>query len=196
MVISVEVACEGYLIKENGVLVEAHSTSAVIVGGVHTILVDTSSHHLRHRLLAGLRSLDLGPQDIDVLVSTHLHPDHIGNNDLFPHAVRYARVEEEPDPTYSKIKEDIDLMPGVRLFHTPGHTRGSMSVDVRTPEGRYVIAGDAMPTKDNFDKWVTPRIKYDEEAALKSMKRITYLADIIVPGHGAAFPVDHKGRHR
>ncbi|MDW5563986.1 MAG: MBL fold metallo-hydrolase [Methanomassiliicoccus sp.] len=196
MVMTVEVVCEGYLRRENGVLLEAHSTSSLIVGGSHNILVDTSSLHLRNRLISGLRSLNLGPQDIDILISTHLHHDHVGNNDLFPNAIWFARAEEDPEPFYRKVRTDLELIPGVRLLHTPGHTRGSMSVEVETTDGRYVIAGDAFPTKDNFDKWVAPLIKYDEGAALRSMKRIAYLADHIVPGHGAPFAADLNGRQR
>ena len=196
MVMSVEVVCEGYLLRENGVLREAHSTSSLIVGGSHNVLVDTSSRHLRNRLISGLRSRNLGPQDIDLLVCTHLHPDHVGNNDLFPNAIWLARAEEEPEPFYRKIRSELELIPGVQLIHTPGHTRGSMSVAVDTPAGRYIIAGDAFPTKDNFDKWVAPRIKYDEGAAIKSMKRIAYSADLIVPGHGAPFPAELNGRQR
>jgi len=196
MVMTVEMVCEGYLRRDNGVLLEAHSTSSLIVGGSHNILVDTSSPHLRNRLISGLRSRNLGPQDIDVLICTHLHPDHVGNNDLFPNAIWFAREEENPEPFYRKVKSDFELIPGVRLFHTPGHTRGSMSVEVETPTGRYVIAGDAFPTQDNFDKWIAPLIKYDEGAALRSMKRIAYLADYIVPGHGAAFPVELTGQQR
>ena len=196
MVMSIEVVCEGYLRRENGVLLEAHSTSTLIVGGSHNILVDTSSQHLRNRLISGLRSRNLGPQDIDVLICTHLHPDHVGNNDLFPNAIWFARVEENPEPFYRKVRSDLELIPGVRMFHTPGHTRGSMSVEVETPAGRYVIAGDAFPTQGNFDEWVPPLIKYDEGAAVKSMKRIAYLADFIVPGHGKPFPVELNGQQR
>jgi glyoxylase-like metal-dependent hydrolase (beta-lactamase superfamily II) len=196
MVMSVEVVCEGYLLRENGVLREAHSTSSLIVGGSHNVLVDTSSRHLRDHLISGLRSRNLGPQDIDMLVCTHLHSDHVGNNDLFPNAIWYARAEEGPGPFYRSIRSELELIPGVQLIHTPGHTRGSMSVVVDTPAGRYVIAGDAFPTKDNFDKWVAPGINYDETAAIKSMKRIACSADLIVPGHGAPFPVELNGRQR
>jgi len=196
MVMSVEVVCEGYLRRENNVLLEAHSTSSLILGGPHKILVDTSTPRLRDRLLSGLGSLDLGPQDIDMVVCTHLHPDHVGNNDLFPGAVKLARVEEGPEPSYHKVRSDVEIVPGVRLFHTPGHTRGSMSVWVDTPAGRCVIAGDAIPLKENFERWTPPLINYDEDAALKSMRRIAYLADRIIPGHGAAFAVDLSGHQR
>lgn len=196
MVMSIEVVCEGYVRRDNRVLLEAHSTSSLIVGGSHNILVDTSSPLLRNRLISGLRSRNLGPQDIDILICTHLHPDHVGNNDLFPNAMWLARQEENPEPFYRKIKADLELIPGVRLIHTPGHTRGSMSVEVETPAGRYIIAGDAFPTRDNFDKWFPPNINYDEGVALRSMKRIAYSADFIVPGHGMPFPADLDGRQR
>lgn len=185
--IKVRVVCEGYLRREHDIVVEAHSTSTLVLAGSHRVLVDTSTPYYRDRLLQGLRAEGSMPEDVDTVVSTHLHHDHIGNNDLFPRAVKLAREEEEPGPGYRAIRTDQEVLPGVFLMHTPGHTRGSMSVVVEAEDARYVMAGDAIPTQDNFEKWAPPRTNIDREMALDSMQRIAEVADIIVPGHGAAF---------
>lgn len=187
--ITVRIVCEGYLRRENGIVLEAHSTSALVTSGRLLVLVDTSSREQRPRLLEGLRALDIEPNDIEVVVNTHLHHDHVGNNDLFPRALKLARREEGPGPESEAVGGDRVLGPGVRLLHTPGHTRGSMSVVVEADDARYVIAGDALPTRDNYERWVPPGINYDADTALRSMRRIVDEAEMVVPGHGAPFPV-------
>ena len=197
MVTSVRVIFEGWLRRENGVLKEAHSTSTLVLTEGHHILVDTSSRQQRAPLLQGLEEAGLRPEDIDILVNTHLHADHIGNNDLFASAVKIARSEECPDASFISITEDAEILPGISLMHTPGHSRGSMSVVVETADRRYVIAGDAVPTRDNLEKWVPPMIHYDRNVAVDSMRRIRDIADVIIPGHGDAFEIDlPPGRER
>ena len=85
------------------------------------------------------------------------------------------------------MHDDQQIIGGVRVLETPGHTLGSITVLTDTDEGVVAIAGDAIPTKENYTKWVPPGINYDPELALHSMKRIVDRADIIVPGHGAIF---------
>jgi glyoxylase-like metal-dependent hydrolase (beta-lactamase superfamily II) len=172
-------------------VVEAHSTSTLIESDSN-ILVDTSTFGYRDRLLDGLEKAKMSPMDIGVVVTTHLHGDHIGNNDLFPHALFLARWEERPRKGYEAVFEDGEIALDVRLMHTPGHSRGSMSVVVSAVDGTHVIAGDALPTKDNYEKWVPPAINIDPDLALDSMRRITEIADIIVPGHGPAFRNERK----
>lgn len=184
----------GVLRNKNGVLVEAHSTSTLVTSEDHIIVVDTSSPQFRPLLLDGLRRLGVDPLKVDMVVNTHLHHDHCSNNDLFPNATFYARVEEDPSPGMQAVREDTDLCLDVRLVHTPGHTRGSMSVVVRAPDGVHVVAGDAVPTRENFEQWVPPMIRFDESVALDSMRRIADMAAVIVPGHGPAFRTYGKKR--
>jgi len=194
MVTSVRVIFEGWLSRQADVLLEAHSTSTLVVTEGHNVLVDTSTKQQRSPLLQGLKAAGLRPEDIDILINTHLHPDHTGNNDLFTPASKMARSEEHPDASFMCITEDAEILPGIRLMHTPGHSRGSMSVVVETDGRRYVIAGDAIPTRDNLEKWRPPMIHYDRSVALDSMRRIVELADVIIPGHGKAFEPDPRSR--
>ncbi len=53
------------------------------------ILIDTGNYFLRSRLIEKLTELDIAPDEIDVVINTHLHFDHCGNNSLFPGARHY-----------------------------------------------------------------------------------------------------------
>jgi N-acyl homoserine lactone hydrolase len=187
----VEVLCPGMIRRDGLAVLEAHSTVTLISSGQRRMLVDTSSPEYRGRLLQALAAKGIGPDDIEVLVLTHMHHDHIGNIGLFPNAVIYAHELESPGRNIKRVKQDMELWDGVGLMHTPGHTRGSMSVMVRA-ERRYAITGDAIPTQDNVRKWVPPGMHYDREVAMDSLSRLVSMADTIVPGHGPAFETNEQ----
>ena len=96
---------------------------------------------------------------IDMVVNTHLHFDHCGNNSLFAGAPIYVQRQELDDAStlddytirdwvqapgleYVPVDGELDLLPGVRLVPTPGHTRGSQIVVIDTDVRPTVIAGD------------------------------------------------------
>ncbi|QLH74796.1 MAG: MBL fold metallo-hydrolase [Methanomassiliicoccales archaeon] len=191
MSLRVEVLCTGWIIKEHGMVVEAHSTSSVVLGGKDVIVVDTSDGVMRREIEHNLERLGLVPEDISVVVSTHLHHDHVSNDDLFPRARKIAHEGEGPASGREMMKEDeLQLGAGIRIVHTPGHTRGAVSVFVEADK-RIVIAGDALPTKDNYVKMVPPGLNYDPELAMESIRKIVGWADVVVPGHGPPFMVRH-----
>jgi N-acyl homoserine lactone hydrolase len=189
---TVKAVCNGSLRWDNDVLAEAHSTVTFIQGDAFKIIVDTSDCGNRQQVLDGLERLGVDRKAVDVVINTHLHPDHTANNDLFPTATPMAHRIERPPMTFRRIGGDIEVHPGVRIMHTPGHTPGHVSVVVDTEEGTCVIAGDAIPTKENYDKMTPPRECFDTEMAIESMGRIIEIADIIIPGHGAPFKVERK----
>lgn len=176
------------IVRDGKSIIEAHSTVTLIRAKRGLLLVDTSDRSWRQRLLDALDAADVDPAEISVVVNTHLHHDHIGNNDLFTGARFLARKEETPGPEYAVVEEDMDLDQGVRLVHLPGHTMGSMGVLVQA-EQRYLIAGDALPTRENFDKWLPPSFHQDREAALRSMELMRDCAEVLVPGHGPALSI-------
>ncbi|MDR0198857.1 MAG: MBL fold metallo-hydrolase [Methanomassiliicoccaceae archaeon] len=188
MVIRLDVLTVGALIKEGGTIIEAHSTSTLIRAGDVNIVVDTSSAEREASIRTSFRQIGVLPKDVSMVVLTHMHGDHCGNNGLFAKAKFLVRKEECPEEKgFVPVGEDREIAPGVRLLHTPGHTEGSMSVIVES-DRVYAIAGDAIPLEDNCTRMVPPGINYDPRIAMESIKSIRYYADIIIPGHGYPFP--------
>ncbi len=186
--VSVDLLTVGLLIKEDDVVKEAHSTSTMVRSGGRTVVVDTSSPERREAILHSLQQLDVRPEDVDIVVTTHAHRDHMGNDDLFPNAEFIIHEEEGELSGRTVMKGDIlEVAPNVVVMHTPGHSRGSVSVFVEG-EQRYAMTGDAIPLEDNFRRMVPPGVHFDREIALQSIIRVGEFADIIVPGHGFPFP--------
>lgn len=108
----------------------------------------------------GLASIGLKPEDIDIVIQTHLQWDHCANTQKCRNARALVQEEElrfayAPHPilapTYKKslltginfqvVKGYLELFPGIELIPTPGHTPGTMSVAVNTEKGKAVITG-------------------------------------------------------
>jgi N-acyl homoserine lactone hydrolase len=110
-------------------------------------------------LAALLAEHDIDVADVEVVVNSHLHFDHCGQNALFPRIPIYVQerewlAAESPDytvptwltfagATYRRVDGDHDLGDGIRIVATPGHTPGHQSVVVELPEEVVVIAGQA-----------------------------------------------------
>ena len=172
---------------DEGNILKADSTSTLIRAGGRIIVVDTSSRYLRPALKSSFRELGVFAKDVDTVVLTHSHSDHTENLDLFPNAKVYLHAGGEEVPfKHETVTEDIEIAEGVRLVHTPGHTPDSMSVFVKA-DRNYVVAGDAVPLEDNIRKKVPPRLNYNPDLAMQSIKSIVRFADVIVPGHGFPF---------
>lgn len=121
-------------------------------------LVDFSAHQTAAGQLA---LLGLAPADIDLVILSHGHIDHVGSLPLFAQApiVMTARERADPAPSYfgtarpmawpeaayHLINADTDVCDGLTLIPTPGHTPGHLSALVTLPEtGRVILAVDAI----------------------------------------------------
>jgi N-acyl homoserine lactone hydrolase len=109
---------------------------------------------------------DLSPADVRIVVNTHLHFDHCGQNAVFKHAPFYvqrgelarARLEETitsewfdfAGARFELLDGDAEIAEGVRVVATPGHTAGHQSVIVDTPDGGAVMIGDAAYTSEIY----------------------------------------------
>ncbi|HEX9099084.1 MAG TPA: N-acyl homoserine lactonase family protein [Candidatus Dormibacteraeota bacterium] len=109
---------------------------------------------------------DLSPADVRIVINTHLHFDHCGQNAVFKHAPFYiqrpelerARREEKRTSAwfdfagarFELVDGDATIADGVRVVATPGHTVGHQSVIVDTPDGGAVMIGDAAYTSDIY----------------------------------------------
>jgi N-acyl homoserine lactone hydrolase len=102
---------------------------------------------------------DLVPSDIGLVINSHLHFDHCGQNPVFRHAPFYiqraelerARIESPElsdwydfmGARFELLDGDAEVTEGVRVVSTPGHTSGHQCVLVDTAEGVQVLIGDA-----------------------------------------------------
>jgi glyoxylase-like metal-dependent hydrolase (beta-lactamase superfamily II) len=109
--------------------------------------------------LVPLSKQDFDLAGIDIVVNTHLHYDHCGGNRLFPGVPIHVQARELVDArsldnytirewvdfdgaTYVGHEGEVELLPGIRLLPTPGHTDGHQSVLVETGGRPVVVGGD------------------------------------------------------
>ncbi|EHP87433.1 MBL fold metallo-hydrolase [Methanotorris formicicus] len=182
---------KGELIREDETIRKASSSVTLIQTENHNIIVDTSTKDKRELIIEELKKLNLEPKDIDVVINTHRHYDHIENNDLFENAVVYASPQECINEClgcklYSGSDEVNEFEPiekfrddEVIILKTPGHTWGSISVVY----GNYIVAGDAVPLKDNALLDIPPAVRVDYRSAKGSLRRIKLLKKNIITGH-------------
>jgi N-acyl homoserine lactone hydrolase len=110
---------------------------------------------------------DAIPRDVVCVINTHLHFDHCGGNRLFAGTPIYVqRLEREAaraegytiaqwvefeGATYVELQGEHEVLPGLRVIPTPGHTSGHQSVLVETDDGLVVVAGDVAYNWSAFD---------------------------------------------
>lgn len=82
----ISVLKEGYCLVQPDGSARADGTISLLTGP-KTILVDTGGAWDRDFLLAQLETRGLKPRDINIVVGTHGHSDHVGNLGLFPDAL-------------------------------------------------------------------------------------------------------------
>jgi N-acyl homoserine lactone hydrolase len=114
-----------------------------------------------------LDELGMTPGDIGLVINTHLHFDHCGQNAVFKHAGFYVqRTEvdrarrESPQladwfdfmgARFELLDGDTEILPGLSVIATPGHTCGHQSVVVRADDGSEdLLIGDAAYTPRQY----------------------------------------------
>jgi N-acyl homoserine lactone hydrolase len=135
------------------------------VGGPAQLLSDW---RVVNRSVAGaLADLDMTPGDIGLVINTHLHFDHCGQNAVFPHAACYVqraellRAERESPELYAwfdfmnarfeLLDGDAEVLPGLSAIATPGHTAGHQSVLVQSADDAGdLLIGDAAYTPRQY----------------------------------------------
>ena len=164
----------------------------------------------RTPLAAELARFELQTADVSMLVNSHLHFDHCGNNRLFPDAEIFVHANElsiASTPRYTvtgwfnyegaritPVSEDTEISPGVTLIQSPGHTPGHQSILVETAGGRTLIAAQAAYTADEYRRGGDPAEQAHEglnEQYVQSILRLKSLdAQRVYFSHDtAAWPV-------
>ena len=174
----------------------ADCSVCLITGKFRPILVDTSGPWNKKKLISNINELGFECKDIEWVVCTHGHSDHIGNLNLFDSAkfiVGYDIFKNNIYESFDFKTENAvySLNNDVCVFATPGHTNADVSVLVKnTDKGSIVIAGDIFENENDFEdptQWQS--LSENIEVQKKSRKNIINLADYIVPGHGKMFEV-------
>jgi N-acyl homoserine lactone hydrolase len=186
-----------------------------LIRGERTILVDPGNHHIGFYGMLGLAlgRLELDFDDIDLVVCTHCHHDHMSsifalrNKELVLGAgeLDFARElygAEETDArlaTMGTLTEvpsgsQLKLCPGVTAVATPGHTPGHISVLVEGEDERVVVAGDAVMTRAEYEErrfshWYTPEQLEQLNTNLERFR--TWEPTLVLPGHDRAFRTNH-----
>lgn len=115
-----------------------------------------------------LAAHDVSVSDVIMVINTHLHFDHIGNNARFPDRPLVAqRVEHEaagaprytvpdwvgfPGAGWQLLDGEAEPLPGLRLFPTSSHTAGHQSVAVTTDRGLEIVAGQALHDASELER--------------------------------------------
>jgi N-acyl homoserine lactone hydrolase len=156
----------------------------IIEGAGRNILVDTAIHaneyqeyHPGFKALAfesistfegALSKFSLRPQDIDLVIQTHLHFDHCFHTSKCKNArvlvqEKELRFAKEPHPAFAllysqplleklnfeTVQGRKEICPGIEVIPVPGHSPGCQAVSVDTEAGRAIITGCCC-IKENF----------------------------------------------
>lgn len=143
-------------------------------------------------IVSRLAQLDISPDDIDYVINTHLHFDHVGNNELMSRATFFVQRSEYefaannpefpnhywnlPVLHYELLDGSQEILEAVQVVSTPGHSPGHQSVVVRLAHAkRATICGDAICSQDNitYDSWSS---QADPATARESAMRLLTIA--------------------
>lgn len=141
-----------------------------------------------------LGRLGLRPDDVDVVLCSHLHMDHCGANAFFRRATcvvharematardpksegrGYFRDEWDQPMPWREIEGEHDVFGDGRVVlvpapgHTPGMTMAAVSLD-RT--GTVLLASDAVIVQENLDEDLVPRNTWDTDLWRRSAAEI------------------------
>jgi N-acyl homoserine lactone hydrolase len=193
----------------------------VIGGSKPNIMVDAGDMSFAGetqivKMEEGLAKLNLSPDDIKIIILTHLHVDHVSLTHMFKNARFIVQKKEldyalNPHPfeaylymekmfanlNFEVIDGDKQIIPGVNVFLTPGHSPGGQSVEIQTAGGKTIITGFCCQLKTfeqsermkQFYRWevAIPLIHGDVREMYESVLAVKKRADLILANHDIAY---------
>ncbi|HEV3293309.1 MAG TPA: MBL fold metallo-hydrolase, partial [Streptosporangiaceae bacterium] len=144
--------------------VVTHPGGAVLVdtgvGGPQDVLDDWRV--VNRSVADALAELDMSPADIGLVINTHLHFDHCGQNAVFKHAPFYvqraelSRMQRESselyewfgfmDARFELLDGDTEVLPGLEVIATPATPRAT-SASSCAGMGRSTCSSATRPTR-------------------------------------------------
>ncbi|MCP3741103.1 YtnP family quorum-quenching lactonase [Rossellomorea sp. BNER] len=159
-------------------------------------------------MVSSLKQLGLTTDDIDIILMTHMHFDHacglttFENNEwksVFPNAVIYTSQTEWDEMrapnirsrnTYWKenweaikhqvqpFKEEIEVLDGLKMIHTGGHSNGHSIIVYENGEDKFIHMADLMPTHAHKNPlWVLAYDDYPMDSIEAKQKWISKALD-------------------
>lgn len=152
----------------------------------------------------GLEKFDLTPEDIDIVLMTHMHYDHAsGLSDLeghakFPNAVHYIQQDEwheflapnlRSKATYWPslnlgdyqnrlilFEDEIEVVPGIHMYHTGGHSYGHSIITIESVGEKAVHMSDIFPSHAHMNPlWVTSYDDYPMQSIREKERWLPWL---------------------
>jgi N-acyl homoserine lactone hydrolase len=155
-----------------------------------------------------LDAVGLSPEDIDVVICSHLHPDHCGCNEHFRRATIYCHAAEldaaraEGAEQQGYLPREWDQPQGNQTFDSqhdvfgdgtivlvpmPGHTPGSTIARVGLErDGIFVLASDVAPLQSSVETGIPPRNTWNVDqatTALSELRRMREAGETIISAH-------------
>lgn len=150
----------------------------------------------------------LSADDIDVVICSHLHPDHCGCNAYFrratiiAHAAELAAARGEEAEKQGYLPQEWDVPQGYReidgehdlfedgrvvLLPMPGHSPGLTTARVELErDGTFLLASDAAPMMRHVDEGCAPKNTWNLDLATKALLTIRAMKDTgttVICGH-------------
>jgi len=190
----------------------------LIIGPQHRILIDPGigpreakrfgrDYHVRsgESLTDQLHRAGVTPEEIDIVINTHLHWDHSGANlkflpdgtvvPAYPKAVYLVQGGEwesalspneltkegyllQADPTLVRsgqlelLHGSMEIVPGITLMMTPGHTPFHQSVLVQSEGETILYTGDLIPTAAHLPQTYISAFDLEPLRTFETKKRL------------------------
>lgn len=179
----------------------ANNANTYLITGSKKILIDPGHYHLFGNVKDHLSRLSLSPQDMDLILLTHGHPDHVEAVRGFSSSLALIGLHETElnfvkklAPHYGTAMGIADFEPQIllregalqvsdmtfQIIHTPGHSPGS--VCIYWPQEKALITGDVI-----FSQGIgrTDLPGGDGQTLKESIRRLSDLeVEHLLPGHG------------
>lgn len=144
----------------------------------------------QERVDAQLAELGLAISDLELVVNTHFHFDHAGQNGLFTEVTiaaqeaelaaaqdgGYAPGWDAPGLHYRAVRDDWSPLPNVEMLSTPGHSPGHQSMLVRIGPQPWLFTFDAVYTEEHWRANTLGAVR-EVATARASMDRLRDIAE-------------------
>lgn len=151
------------------------------------ILVDTGNSQDKIKILEALQKYGLKPKDINIVINTHFHADHVGCNYLFEKARFIVPGVAFWQDVFDRDKKNLKLTHSLKLIPTPGHSEDSATLLVKTDRGMVACAGDLFWSEHDQKIKLMEEDCSDKKLFYQNREKILKLADYVIPGHGGQF---------